>query len=352
MGWRASAARLAASAALAGAVAGPARALPQGVAEALAPPADAEILRDAPAEPATTSVPLRTAGAEAPVAARFSGAVSRRALRMPGGPATLALIDAAEAALAALGFETALRCDTADCGGFAFRDAIEVLPQPEMAVNLADFRQLTMRRSEAEGGETLVALLVSRFDDTTLAQITAVEGARRARTVSAPPVAEPPPLTRIEAEAPPAMAPGDADAGTAAPAAGAPAAGAPGNAEALLAELRERGSVALDGIAFEPGSTALARDSAGTVARAAEALRLAPELSVLVVGHTDASGSLAINRRVSRDRAESVRRALVAEGIAPGRLEAEGAGYLAPRAPHATETGRALNRRVELVALP
>jgi len=52
---------------------------------------------------------------------------------------------------------------------------------------------------------------------------------------------------------------------------------------------------------------------------------------------------------LSRRRAESVRQALIERGVPAERLEARGVGFLAPVASNATEAGRALNRRVELV---
>ena len=70
----------------------------------------------------------------------------------------------------------------------------------------------------------------------------------------------------------------------------------------------------------------------------------------MLVGHTDAEGSLEANRALSERRALAVVERLVAShGIAPERLRAEGVGYLVPRAPNTTEEGRARNRRVEVV---
>jgi OOP family OmpA-OmpF porin len=107
--------------------------------------------------------------------------------------------------------------------------------------------------------------------------------------------------------------------------------------------------VVLEGLAFETGSAAFTVGSEAVLDRAAEALRGAPALAVAVVGHTDATGALEINRRISLGRARAVRDALIDRGVAAARLSAEGVGYLAPRATNASEAGRALNRRVELV---
>ncbi len=71
-----------------------------------------------------------------------------------------------------------------------------------------------------------------------------------------------------------------------------------------------------------------------------------------VVGHTDAVGSEAFNQRLSERRAEAVVDALVARGVAPGRMSAAGRGEGEPRADNASEAGRQLNRRVEILVTP
>jgi len=74
------------------------------------------------------------------------------------------------------------------------------------------------------------------------------------------------------------------------------------------------------------------------------------DLSIFVVGHTDSTGELAHNLRLSEARAAAVVKALTSRyGIAGARLDPHGAGPLAPVAPNASEEGRQQNRRVELV---
>ena len=73
-------------------------------------------------------------------------------------------------------------------------------------------------------------------------------------------------------------------------------------------------------------------------------------MKVFVVGHTDLTGDLAANMKLSQARAQTVIDALVAKhGIAAARMTAFGNGPYAPLGSNATEEGRAKNRRVELV---
>ena len=69
---------------------------------------------------------------------------------------------------------------------------------------------------------------------------------------------------------------------------------------------------------------------------------------VTIVGHTDSSGSDAINEPLSRDRATAVRDYLSVRGVATSRIAVEGRGSREPVGSNATEAGRAANRRVEI----
>ena len=71
-----------------------------------------------------------------------------------------------------------------------------------------------------------------------------------------------------------------------------------------------------------------------------------------LVGHTDDTGALQANVAVSTRRAEAVRARLIETyGVAANRIEAQGAGYMAPITSNATPEGRDINRRVEAVLL-
>lgn len=75
---------------------------------------------------------------------------------------------------------------------------------------------------------------------------------------------------------------------------------------------------------------------------------LDPNMRVRVIGHTDSTGSDAINDPLSVDRAHSVRDYLAARGVSPSRVEISGHGSRQPVASNETTEGRAQNRRVEI----
>lgn len=71
-----------------------------------------------------------------------------------------------------------------------------------------------------------------------------------------------------------------------------------------------------------------------------------------VVGHTDSTGSVEYNQRLSERRAESVARYLESQKVIPERIKTIGAGEMDPVATNDTPEGRALNRRVEITLAP
>ena len=73
---------------------------------------------------------------------------------------------------------------------------------------------------------------------------------------------------------------------------------------------------------------------------------------VEVSGHTDSIGTDAVNQRISEQRANSVASYLMGQGVQRERFEIVGMGERYPIASNDTESGRALNRRVEIRLLP
>ena len=77
-----------------------------------------------------------------------------------------------------------------------------------------------------------------------------------------------------------------------------------------------------------------------------------PAAVILVVGHTDNSGTEKYNAGLSLQRAEAVRNYLTTKhGIAPARINAEGYGEMAPADTNETEAGRAHNRRAAMTGI-
>jgi outer membrane protein OmpA-like peptidoglycan-associated protein len=78
-------------------------------------------------------------------------------------------------------------------------------------------------------------------------------------------------------------------------------------------------------------------------------LKSYPAVGGQLEGHTDSTGDPAANKKLSLDRATTVKDLLVAGGVAEGRFGTAGAGSDKPIASNDTEDGRAKNRRLELV---
>ena len=105
-------------------------------------------------------------------------------------------------------------------------------------------------------------------------------------------------------------------------------------------------------VPFEFGEATLLPEAERVLDAVGEALRRTPSLRITVDGHTDAISSEAFNLDLSQRRAASVVRYLTGRfGIAAERLVSRGFGEASPIATNETETGRALNRRVEFVVL-
>jgi outer membrane protein OmpA-like peptidoglycan-associated protein len=122
------------------------------------------------------------------------------------------------------------------------------------------------------------------------------------------------------------------------------------DAAALGGGLKAEGHVAVYGIFFDSGKSEVKPESKPALEEIAKLLKQDPGLRLRVVGHTDATGPLEANMRLSQARAEAVVQALAAQhGVAPARVKGHGVGPLAPVATNDTEEGKAKNRRVELV---
>lgn len=105
----------------------------------------------------------------------------------------------------------------------------------------------------------------------------------------------------------------------------------------------------LAGDAFASGQTALTNAAAASVRALGLYLAALPNRRVLVVGHTDSQGNPATNQALSEKRAQQVRAGLIAAGLSRDRVSAQGRGATEPVADNGTPSGRARNRRVEII---
>ena len=101
-------------------------------------------------------------------------------------------------------------------------------------------------------------------------------------------------------------------------------------------------------ISFDTGRSDITRNFAPVLDRFAAGLRDNQNTDVRIVGHTDNTGSDAINNPLSMDRANSTRNYLTSRGVSGARIQIDGRGSYQPIASNNTSDGRARNRRVEI----
>ena len=107
-----------------------------------------------------------------------------------------------------------------------------------------------------------------------------------------------------------------------------------------------------DGVTFDFGKAELKPQFYSALNNVASTLREYNQTIVEVSGHTDSVGSDAVNQALSERRANAVGNYLAAQGVQRERLELVGFGKTRPVASNDTESGRALNRRVEIRVVP
>jgi outer membrane protein OmpA-like peptidoglycan-associated protein len=101
-------------------------------------------------------------------------------------------------------------------------------------------------------------------------------------------------------------------------------------------------------ISFDIGRADIKPNFAPILDRFAQTLNEHPATRVRIVGHTDSTGSDAINDPLSVNRAASTRSYLASRGVDLQRIAIDGRGAREPIADNATDAGRARNRRVEI----
>ncbi|WP_172297554.1 OmpA family protein [Pseudoruegeria sp. HB172150] len=250
------------------------------------------------------------------------GRLEQTAWKLGGGQrTTMEILASLREQLTNAGFTPIFECETDKCGGFDFRYGIDVLPEPEMHVNLGDFRYFAAKRGENESDEEFVSLLVSRSGKSGFVQFTHVGEQLASATLTA--------STKTPAATTPVM---------------------PERSGPVGDQLESQGHATLGDLAFVTGSSKLGSERFDSLENLATYLQANPDRTIMLVGHTDAEGPLANNIALSRRRAAAVLDRLVGDYEIPrGQVSAEGVGYLAPRASNLTPEGRTRNRRVEVI---
>jgi len=101
-------------------------------------------------------------------------------------------------------------------------------------------------------------------------------------------------------------------------------------------------------VSFDTGRADIKPAFSPILTKFAQTLSENPATTVRIIGHTDSTGSDAINDPLSVNRAVAVRNYLTARGVASNRIAIDGRGSREPIADNGTDAGRAQNRRVDI----
>ena len=118
-----------------------------------------------------------------------------------------------------------------------------------------------------------------------------------------------------------------------------------------LSPIEVGGTIILNNIFFESGSSSILNQSKPELNKVVELLNANSKMRIEVGGHTDNIGNDLSNVTLSEQRAKSVMNYLIEKGIAATRIEAKGFGKSKPVADNSTELGRSKNRRTEFKVL-
>jgi OOP family OmpA-OmpF porin len=244
-----------------------------------------------------------------------SGPFSQQAWRVDApGLTTLQILVPLKLQLLNASYDILFECDTETCGGFDFRFAQDVIAEPDMHVDLGQFRYLAAQKD----GQS-ISLLISTSAQAGYIQITSV-GATALTDAVTPDAGTP-----LKAERPVSDLP-------------------------IGRSLESLGFTELSDLAFETGSSNLAASDFASLAALAEYLLQNPDRKIALVGHSDSEGSLDGNIALSKRRAASVLERLVTQFEVPRtQMDAQGMGYLSPVDTNLTPEGREANRRVEVI---
>ena len=109
--------------------------------------------------------------------------------------------------------------------------------------------------------------------------------------------------------------------------------------------------VTLGDVLFASGEAQLVEGGRSSLEEVVDLLQTEPDKKIRVEGHTDSLGDAETNLKLSEQRAQAVREALISLGVAAERISAMGMGEDFPIASNEDEAGRAQNRRVDVILL-
>ena len=286
-------------------------------------PNGAELSFDATEPMGSYAMPIAAWDGTAVPTVSVEGAVTRQAWQADATPTTttLEILQPLRQQLYDAGFDVLFECEARSCGGFDFRYGTNTLSEPHLHVDLGDYRFLAARLTDGTTPQ-FVSLLVSRTAQRSYVQLIHVGPADQATRVAASstksPEATPTVATAID--------------------------------QPLAFQLDEVGRAVLLDLTFARGSSQLTDGAYPSLAELASYLSEHPDRRIVLVGHTDAEGSLDNNIALSKRRATSVMQRLMDEhGVPRAQVAAQGIGFLSPLASNLTDDGRSLNRRVEVI---
>ncbi|QRY80026.1 DUF4892 domain-containing protein [Pseudomonas sp. PDNC002] len=243
---------------------------------------------------------------------KLEGRITAIDYRIPGQKSALEVLRNYQQATGAKGFETLFECQGYDeCGDSVTNLLRRSGPAVNFDANIYSDSRLILSKRQASDGDSYLLLIARRNVDRGDTEVFQ-------EVVDVQPMAQ----NQIKLE----------------------------ESSELKKNLDAAGRVAVYGVHFDSGKTEIKPESKATLEQIAKLLKDNPELKVYIVGHTDNTGSLDGNLDLSKRRADAVVQALGSGyGVAAERLAAYGVASLSPVASNTEETGRTLNRRVEIV---
>ena len=224
------------------------------------------------------------------------------------------LLDEIKTHLYKEGFEVIFECDFRSCGSFNFRFNANIVNEPQMHLDLGDYKFITLK-ALTSGKINFITYIISKGSNIGYVQLNAYGKNLSKKNNSKK---------------------------------------NKGFNDNWIPNFNDlKGSIILQGLKFKTGSSDITDANIKILSSLANYLILNDSEKIILVGNTDASGSLKNNIMLSKERAESVKNLFVAQfNVNPDQIATNGVGFLAPIASNETEKGRDQNRRVEVIIMP